>query len=78
MLLLSALHAPGPYGFIGHQWEGTCNSDYTLPSAFLGDYGTPLGNCSTGDNVTWSRRWSKVTVTIDCSDLTATITPVAS
>ena len=42
----------GPYGFIGHGWQGTCNADYSLPPAFLQDYGAPVDNCSSADNIT--------------------------
>jgi hypothetical protein len=65
----------GPYGFIGHGWQGTCNGDYSLPAAFMQDYGTPFDNCSSTDNVTWTRRWTKATVTINCATLKSTIAP---
>ena len=83
--LAAFLLTRGPYGFIGHGWEGTCNSDYALPPAFAKDYGVPLDNCTAaigvndggGDNVTWTRHWSKATVTVDCSSLTTKISPVS-
>jgi len=27
----------GPFGFMGHGWEGNCNADYSLPAVFLKD-----------------------------------------
>jgi hypothetical protein len=76
--LAAFLLTRGPYGFIGHGWRGNCNSDYELPAAFLKDYGTPKDNCTTTDNVTWTRHWTKSTVDVDCSTLTATISPAAT
>jgi len=69
--LIAYLLTRGPYGFIGHGWEGTCNMDYTLPPEYGVDYGQPLDNCTetgTGSG-TFVREWSKATVSIDCATL---------
>ena len=74
--LASYLLTRGPYGFIGHGWQGTCDSDYSLPSEFLQDYGTPLDNCTSIDNITWTRRWTKATVAVSCDTLKTSIVSV--
>ena len=67
--LVAFLLTRGPYGFIGHGWEGTCNMDYSLPPEYNVDYGVPLDNCTESGSGVFVREWSAATVTIDCGTL---------
>jgi hypothetical protein len=70
------LAARGPYAWVGHSWEGTCNSPSPFPEELDTDYGEPLGLCretEPGKSGVFKREWTKATVTVDCNRFEGTI-----
>jgi hypothetical protein len=73
--LANFLLVRGPYGWLGHGWKG-CSRQYEFPKEFNQDVGEPLGICketAPGSQV-FTRKWTKATVQMNCSDWTAKIT----
>ena len=70
------LPARGPYAWLGHAWEGTCNSASPFPDELNKDYGEPTGLCTEtepGKSGVFKRTWTKAAVTVDCNKFVGTI-----
>jgi len=70
------LAARGPYAWIGHGWQGTCNSKSPFPDELAQDYGEPLGLCEEtvpGKSGIFKRSWTKSIVTVDCNTFVGSI-----
>ena len=68
--------ARGPYAWLGHAWEGTCNSASPFPDELNKDYGEPTGLCTEtepGKSGVFKRTWTKAAVTVDCNKFVGTI-----
>eukprot|EP00038_Savillea_parva_P031914 m.91837 g.91837 ORF g.91837 m.91837 type:complete len:426 (+) comp9929_c0_seq1:268-1545(+) len=74
----------GDYAWLGYGWMGCgCGWEhngkmpcdiYQRPSSLDIDYGTPQGLCKETSANTFTREWTKSTITIDCNHYTSTIT----
>ena len=64
----------GPYAWIGYSWDGCYPNvaTYEVPELLNMDVGEPLEMCHESSPGVFSRRWSRVTVALDCNSWTPT------